>query len=99
MLDLLVLSMLERGDRYGYDISEALAKRIELADGSIYPLLRKLRSDGYVTTYLSEQSGGPPRKYYSITKSGRELYRRERAEWLGFIRTVEELLDSEESGE
>lgn len=99
MLDLLVLSMLERGDRYGYDISEALAKRIELADGSIYPLLRKLRSDGYVTTYLSEQSGGPPRKYYSITKSGRELYRRERAEWLGFIRTVEELLDAEESDE
>jgi len=99
VLDLLVLSMLERGDRYGYDISEALAKRIELADGSIYPLLRKLRSDGYVTTYLSEQSGGPPRKYYSITKSGRELYRRERAEWLGFIRTVEELLDSEESDE
>jgi len=99
VLDLLVLSMLERGDRYGYDISEALAKRIELADGSIYPLLRKLRSDGYVTTYLSEQSGGPPRKYYSITKSGRELYRRERAEWLGFIRTVEELLDAEESDE
>lgn len=95
----MVLSMLERGDRYGYDISEALAKRIELADGSIYPLLRKLRSDGYVTTYLSEQSGGPPRKYYSITKSGRELYRRERAEWLGFIRTVEELLDAEESDE
>ena len=95
----MVLSMLDRGDRYGYDISETLARRIELADGSIYPLLRKLRSDGYVTTYLSEQSGGPPRKYYSITKSGRELYRRERAEWLGFIRTVEELLGSEESHE
>ncbi|HOG01250.1 MAG TPA: PadR family transcriptional regulator [Clostridia bacterium] len=99
MLDLLVLSMLDRGDRYGYDISEALARRIELADGTVYPLLRKLRSDGYVTTYLSEESGGPPRKYYSITKSGRELYRRERAEWLGFIRTVEELLGSEESHE
>ena len=91
--------MLDRGDRYGYDISEALARRIELADGAVYPLLRKLRSDGYVTTYLSEESGGPPRKYYSITKSGRELYRRERAEWLGFIRTVEELLGSEESHE
>jgi PadR family transcriptional regulator PadR len=99
VLDLLVLSMLDRGDRYGYDISEALARRIELADGTVYPLLRKLRSDGYVTTYLSEESGGPPRKYYSITKSGRELYRRERAEWLGFIRTVEELLGSEESHE
>jgi len=99
VLDLLVLSMLDRGDRYGYDISEALARRIELADGTVYPLLRKLRSDGYVTTYLSEESGGPPRKYYSITKSGRELYRRERAEWLGFIKTVEELLGSEESHE
>lgn len=99
MLDLLVLSMLMKGDRYGYDISEALSKRIELADGTIYPLLRKLRSDGYVTTYLSEESGGPPRKYYSITKSGGELYRRERGEWLGFIKTVEELLGSEESDE
>lgn len=99
MLDLLVLSMLMKKDRYGYDISDYLSRRIEIADGTVYPLLRKLKSDGYVTTYLSEESGGPPRKYYSITESGRELYRRERGEWLGFIEAVEKLLSPEENDE
>lgn len=99
MLDLLVLSMLMKKDRYGYDISDSLAGRIEIADGTVYPLLRKLKNDGYVTTYLSEESGGPPRKYYSITESGRELYRRERGEWLDFIKAVEKMLSSEENDE
>jgi PadR family transcriptional regulator PadR len=99
VLDLLVLSMLMKKDRYGYDISDSLSRRIEIADGTVYPLLRKLKSDGYVTTYLSEESGGPPRKYYSITESGRELYRRERGEWLGFIEAVEKLLSPEENDE
>lgn len=84
--------MLTKQDRYGYDISEYLSKHIEIGEGTVYPLLRKLKSDGYVTTYLSEESGGPPRKYYSITQAGRELYARERGEWLAFIKTVEGLL-------
>lgn len=91
--------MLTRRDRYGYDISDYLSRRIEIADGTVYPLLRKLKSEGYVTTYLSEESGGPPRKYYSITKSGRELYEKEREEWLSFIETVEGLLHAEENHE
>ncbi len=91
--------MLTRRDRYGYDISDYLSRRIEIADGTVYPLLRKLKSEGYVTTYLSEESGGPPRKYYSITKSGRELYEKEREEWLSFIETVEGLLRAEENHE
>ncbi len=99
VLDLCVLSMLTKKDRYGYDISEYLSRRIEIADGTVYPLLRKLKSDGYVTTYLSEESGGPPRKYYSITRTGRELYERERAEWLAFIKTVENLLSGEDEDE
>ena len=52
-----------------------------------------------MTTYLSEESGGPPRKYYSITKTGRALYERERAEWLAFIKTVEKLLSGEDEDE
>jgi len=99
VLDLLVLSMLMQKDRYGYDISDDLSRRIEIADGTVYPLLRKLKGDGYVTTYLSEESGGPPRKYYSITESGRQLYNRERKEWLGFIQAVEKLVNPEENDE
>ena len=92
VLELCILALLQGGDRYGYDVSEYLSKQIDISDGTVYPILRKLKSDGLVTTYLSEESGGPPRKYYSLTELGREEYQRARDEWLGFARTVEGLL-------
>ena len=99
VLELCVLAMLHQRDRYGYELSEQLSKTIDIADGTVYPIMRKLKADGLVTTYLSEESGGPPRKYYSITESGRQLYNRERKEWLGFIQAVEKLVNPEENDE
>ena len=95
VLELCVLSLLHGKDRYGYEISEFLAEKIDIADGTVYPILRKLKSDGLVTTYLSEESGGPPRKYYSLTRLGRETYQADRADYLGFAKTVEEILAEE----
>ena len=95
VLELCVLSLLFKQDCYGYDVSEYLSGRIEIADGTVYPILRKLKSDGFVTTYLSEESGGPPRKYYSLTKTGREEYMRQKKEWLDFAKTIENLLEGE----
>lgn len=95
VLELCVLSLLHGKDRYGYEISEFLAEKIDIADGTVYPILRKLKSDGLVTTYLSEESGGPPRKYYSLTQLGRETYQTDRADYLGFAKTVEEMLSEE----
>ncbi len=95
VLELCVLSLLHGKDRYGYEISEFLAEKIDIADGTVYPILRKLKSDGLVTTYLSEESGGPPRKYYSLTQLGRETYQADRADYLGFAKTVEEILAEE----
>ena len=95
VLELCVLSLLHGKDRYGYEISEFLAEKIDIADGTVYPILRKLKSDGLVTTYLSEESGGPPRKYYSLTQLGRETYQSDRADYLGFAKTVEEILAEE----
>ncbi|MDR1132206.1 MAG: PadR family transcriptional regulator [Oscillospiraceae bacterium] len=92
VLELCVLSLLRRRDRYGYEISETLAKRIDIADGTVYPILRKLKSDGLVTTYLSEESGGPPRKYYALTDLGRRAFETDRTEYLRFAKTVEALL-------
>jgi len=99
VLELCVLSLLYRKDRYGYDISEYLSRHIKIAEGTVYPILRKLKSDGYVTTYLSEDSGGPPRKYYSLTKTGRDEYLTQKTDWLEFIKTVETLLEGEEEDE
>ena len=95
ILELCVLSLLHKCDRYGYEISEFLAERIDIADGTVYPLLRKLKADGLLTTYLQEECGGPPRKFYRLTALGRETYRNDRAEYLQFAQTVQTLLEDE----
>ena len=93
VLELCVLALLEKQSRYGYEISEQLSGHIPIADGTVYPILRKLKSDGLVTTYLSEESGGPPRKYYSLTQSGRQVYGTDRAEYLNFAKAIEAILE------
>ena len=97
VLELCVLSMLKKEDRYGYEISERLSKTIESSDGTVYPFLRKLNSDGLVTTYLQEDRGGPPRKYKSLTAKGQEAYEHDRTEYLRFANAVGALLEDEEN--
>lgn len=96
VLELCVLSLLRKHDCYGYEISEYLSNHIDIADGTVYPILRKLKSDGLLSTYLQEESGGPPRKYYSLTDLGRESYEKDRAEYLNFARTVATLLEDDD---
>lgn len=96
VLELLVLSLLHGRDRYGYEISEYLSERIDIADGTVYPILRKLKSDGLVTTYLVEESGGPPRKYYSLTKLGRESFQTDRSDYMNFAKTIEAILEEQQ---
>lgn len=99
VLELCVLALLHRGDCYGYEISSQLAQRIELADGTVYPILRKLKSDGLLDTYLQEESGGPPRKYYKLTQLGEDVYTMDRAEYLRFAGAVRELLKEDDEHE
>ena len=91
-----MLSLLRKQDRYGYEVSDYLSKHIDIADGTVYPLLRKLKADGLETTSLQEESGGPPRKYYSLTSLGREANEKERAEYLQFAQSVRMLLEEME---
>ena len=99
VLELCVLSLLKKRDCYGYEISEYLSQHIDIADGTVYPILRKLKADGLLTTYLQEESGGPPRKYYMLTGLGAEAYARDRAEYLGFARTVLKFLEEDEAND
>ncbi|NCB51202.1 MAG: PadR family transcriptional regulator [Clostridia bacterium] len=95
VLELCVLSLLSRRNCYGYEISEYLSRHIDIADGTVYPILRKLKSEGMVSTYLSEDSGGPPRKYYALTQLGREIFENDRKEYLRFANAIEALLKEE----
>ena len=99
VLELCVMALLKKQDCYGYEISESLSKQFDIADGTVYPILRKLKADGLLTTYLQEESGGPPRKYYSLTQLGRETYEKDRSEYLLFAGSVKKLLEEDDSND
>jgi PadR family transcriptional regulator PadR len=75
VLDLCILKALSGGEWYGYALVKALVAvpGIGVAEGSIYPLLSRLRRQGLVTSRLEESSEGPARKYYRATAEGRAL--------------------------
>lgn len=92
VLELCVLSLLDRKDFYGYELVEHISRFIDISEGTIYPLLRKFRNEGYVTNYLQESQEGPPRKYYKLTDRGREAYQDLHIEWESFIDSVSNIL-------
>ncbi len=92
VLELCVLALLKHGDRYGYELVEALAATIDVAEGTVYPLLRRLSGEELCETYLQESSQGPPRKYYRITAKGRETLAELEGEWNDFERRVRAIL-------
>ena len=92
VLELCVLSLLDRKDFYGYELVEHISQYINISEGTIYPLLRKFRTEGYVTTYLEESQEGPPRKYYRLTDRGKDIYEELEIEWESFIDGVNNIL-------
>lgn len=72
ILDLCILSALKGGERYGYDLVKSLYEipGMSVTEGTIYPLLSRLRLQGLVKTRLVESAEGPARKYYSLTPQG-----------------------------
>jgi PadR family transcriptional regulator PadR len=93
VLELCVLALLSRGDAYGYEIASRLAKGIEMGEGTVYPLMRRMQADGLVDTYLQESTAGPPRKYYKLTAPGRESFAAQKSEWSSFSTAVNAILE------
>lgn len=81
VLDMCILFILKEQDSYGYDITEKISKYIDVSEGTVYPILRKLKDDNFLTTYLMESMDGPPRKYYKITDLGKMRYLKLKEDW------------------
>ena len=99
VLELCVLSMLEREVCYGYELVNEISKNISISEGTIYPLLRRLKSEELVTTYLQESQEGPPRKYYKLTELGQKKEEELRKEWFSFVKNVNNFLKGSEKNE
>jgi PadR family transcriptional regulator, regulatory protein PadR len=92
VLGLCVLALLARSDSYAYEIASRLSDAIGMGEGTIYPLMRRMQTDGLVETYLVESSAGPSRKYYRLTPAGRAALEGQSAEWRAFARAVDALV-------
>jgi PadR family transcriptional regulator PadR len=92
VLELCVLELLSHGESYAYEIASRMAEAIGMGEGTVYPLMRRLHSEGLVETRLVESTSGPPRKYYRISVAGHAALLREREAWRAFTRAVDGIL-------
>ena len=93
VLELCALSKLVEADRYGYELTEAISQQMVISTGTLYLILKRLKDDAYVETYLVESGEGPARKYYHLTEKGKIHQEALKKEWLDFVKVVQDILE------
>jgi PadR family transcriptional regulator PadR len=93
-----VLALLQNHDMYGFELTRALstAGGLVASEGTVYPLLARIRQDGRVETFWEPSPQGPPRRYYRLTNDGRLALETFRAQWRQFRDTVDVILKGSE---
>ena len=99
VLELLVLLFASKKDRYGYELVEDISKVVNVNEGTIYPILKRLTIEGYFETYLKESTGGPSRKYYKLTVLGIRRKDRLLDEWKKFESSVNSFIKESEGND
>jgi PadR family transcriptional regulator, regulatory protein PadR len=94
VLEYCVLAVLRDEERYGFDLVRALSEHAGLisSEGTIYPLLARLRRSGVVQTTWRESPAGPPRRYYRLTQQGELALEQFTSQWARFRDAVDDLL-------
>lgn len=95
--DGILLCCLVKGDTYGYELNRSISQktsgRFELKDATLYTALRRLERAGYITSYWgTDKSGGPKRRYYSITDEGKDWLKQRQREWADMQELISLLL-------
>ena len=96
VLELLILVMVEKKDMYGYELVEKVSKVVDVSEGTIYPILKRLTNEGYFEAYTKESTEGPIRKYYHITAKGRKRQQEVLEEWKSFSHSVNQFMEGRE---
>ncbi|MBN2300296.1 MAG: PadR family transcriptional regulator [Acholeplasmataceae bacterium] len=92
ILEMCILSIIKTRDMYGFEVIEKLAADIDVNENTVYPILRRLTGQGLFDTYMEQTNIGAPRKYYQITKLGKERLNEYEEEWTSFLKGVFKLL-------
>ncbi|WP_408869117.1 PadR family transcriptional regulator [Brochothrix campestris] len=98
LLDYCVLGVLAREDAYGYALTVEVKKVMTISESTLYPVLRRLKKEAFVTTY-DEAFQGRNRRYYQITATGLQRKTELAAEWTEFIKKIEMVVEGEKKNE
>lgn len=91
LLEMLILSIVDREDSYGYSISQKLKPISGLKDSALYPVLKRLSENGYIQAY-DKPFQGRNRKYYRMTDAGRKYYRLLAEEWNLYEESIRQIM-------
>lgn len=93
---ILILSLLDRQSMYGYQMIKEIENKssgvFKFKEGTLYPILHSLESEGFIESYWDESEGKRKRKYYQITKKGKGHVKEKQQEWTTFRSAVDKVL-------
>lgn len=92
LIEFLILALVEKEDSYGYEISQTIKLLANIKESTLYPILKKLEKNSYLTTY-SQEFQGRKRKYYSLTGAGLDQLNKLREEWNQYISTINNIIE------
>ena len=93
VLELCILSILAKEDSYVPDIIDKLKnEKLIVVEGTLYPLMTRLKNDGFLTYNWAESRSGPPRKYYKLTQLGKSLLKEQKKSWEDLIESVNKII-------
>lgn len=95
LLDSCVLAVLEKGDTYGYVLTQQIRQVLDISESTLYPILRRLLAEGCLAAY-DQPYQGRNRRYYTITDVGRRRLAAYRTEWRSYRDSVDRLLAEED---
>lgn len=98
LLDGMVLAILEHDDYYGYALTQRMQAAITISESTMYPVLRRLKKDGYLATY-DQPYQGRNRRYYQITTAGKEHLTRVRKLWNDYKESLDRIFNATEKEE
>lgn len=95
VLEYCVLALLRSESRYGFDLVRSLAEvdGLVTSEGTIYPLLSRLRGEGLVDSVWEESQEGPPRRYYRLTPKGVSALQSFKKDWKRFRESVDQVME------
>jgi PadR family transcriptional regulator PadR len=92
VLEFCILSIIKLGEAYPSDIIDKMkAANLNILEGTLYPLLTRLKNAEFLTYRWVESNSGPPRKYFLLTDKGAEFYKELETTWLELANAVDEI--------